>query len=496
MATKTWLGGIGTIGYNSGGPTEPTVGDIITGATSGASGAYISATITGGGWAGSDAAGVMMFRAISGTFTEDELLTNTTQSDADIATIDIATTPLVDLSGNFTTAENWDTAVVPADGDSLVFNGFATEVPASFADATLQTVGRKFSVTQLATIGYDSGSDEPDVGDILLGLTSGATARYVSTTLTGGTWGGGNAAGVLSLKSVKGTFTNDEIIQNTTQADVDVLTIDTGTAYVNPLDQSAKDFVSIIVSSSYTGNIGYQDTTTDVYVALLCAAGSVSFSGSGKMYLFSKHAAADIDSVVCAATGTITLGKADSSGQELITVTNAGGTVTILPAIAGTTAAPELDELFSVANAATNTIGEDNSSAVLLVRVILGTVLLKCSAAEINVSGGTLNIGASDFAPAATRTITKLLQFAGTVKIDMAVTISELRCFDGTLTTSGSGTKILGDAAINAGTIEVYDANVDLTGGAVGSVTLAANAEVKQLTNGSFNPPKQVNTTW
>jgi len=142
MAIKTWLGGIGTIGYDVG-LNEPAVGDILTGAA-GAFGTLVSCTLTSGAW-GSTAAGVLTFRAISGTFVEDEVITNTTQSEA-MGSIDIATTPLTDSSGDFDTAANWDASGVPAGGDTIYFNGLATTVPAPWDGSDKQTEGKKFSV--------------------------------------------------------------------------------------------------------------------------------------------------------------------------------------------------------------------------------------------------------------------------------------------------------------------------------------------------------------
>ena len=77
----------GTLDYDSGGATEPTVGETITGATSGRVGTLVSYTTTGGAWATSDAEGVMTLSDLSGpvVYTNDELLTGSTTG-ADMAT--------------------------------------------------------------------------------------------------------------------------------------------------------------------------------------------------------------------------------------------------------------------------------------------------------------------------------------------------------------------------------------------------------------------------
>jgi len=62
------------------------------------------------------------------------------------------------------------------------------------------------------TLAYTSGgTTEIVAGDLIVGATSGAVATVVSLTLTGGTWAGGNAAGVLTIKNQVGTFQSEKI---------------------------------------------------------------------------------------------------------------------------------------------------------------------------------------------------------------------------------------------------------------------------------------------
>ena len=396
-----------------------------------------------------------------------------------------------------------------------------------------------------ATIGYDSGSDEPTAGDILTGTTSAAFAIFVSATVAGGSWVGNDASGVLTLKSVSGTFLEDEVIINTTTGDTDIADIHiAGSAYVDnagdfniaanwspsgvpadgddlffngladtvpvgfadstnhtegkkysvtdTLDQSAKDFPTIIVSENYDGNIGYgfDSEVPPVYHALRCAADSVVFEGSGEFHLVSQHATEDLDSVVSSSSnGTMYLGKSDTNGQAIIDVVNSGNVINILTAATDTLAAPEVDNIVCASRRGSVNVPEDNSSATLLIRSILGTVNCNCSTAEVQVAGGSFNWGAADFAPAAARTITKMLLFQGNVNWDMAGTISELICYDGKFSLSGSGVKVLGDSTKNNGTIEIYNAAVSLVG-ASNNISLAADSEVKVLGGGSFSAPK------
>ena len=71
---------------------------------------------------------------------------------------------------------------------------------------------------------FDSGSIEPLVGDILTGVTSGATAKVVSVTKDGGTWEGGDADGSIVLEDYEGCFNDDEEVAGSTGGD-NVLTV-------------------------------------------------------------------------------------------------------------------------------------------------------------------------------------------------------------------------------------------------------------------------------
>ncbi|MHA1287014.1 MAG: carbohydrate binding domain-containing protein [Candidatus Thorarchaeota archaeon] len=62
----------------------------------------------------------------------------------------------------------------------------------------------------LGTLNFDSGSVEPQVGETLTGATSGAVGKVISVTVTGGTWGGGNAAGSIELGACTGRFNDNE----------------------------------------------------------------------------------------------------------------------------------------------------------------------------------------------------------------------------------------------------------------------------------------------
>jgi len=77
----------------------------------------------------------------------------------------------------------------------------------------------------LGTLNFDSGSVEPQVGETLTGATSGAVGKVISVTVTGGTWGGGDAAGSIELGAVTGTFQDNENVDGSVGG-ANILTVD------------------------------------------------------------------------------------------------------------------------------------------------------------------------------------------------------------------------------------------------------------------------------
>lgn len=61
-------------------------------------------------------------------------------------------------------------------------------------------------------LNFTLGTSAISEGDIITGKTSTATARVIGVTINGGTWGAGNAYGVLKLRYQTGTF-QSELIQ-------------------------------------------------------------------------------------------------------------------------------------------------------------------------------------------------------------------------------------------------------------------------------------------
>lgn len=74
------------------------------------------------------------------------------------------------------------------------------------------------------SVAFTSGSVRPKRGDAIAGATSAATATVMEAVLVSGTWAGGDAAGVLFVKSDSGTF-QAENLNNTTTSENNFATI-------------------------------------------------------------------------------------------------------------------------------------------------------------------------------------------------------------------------------------------------------------------------------
>jgi hypothetical protein len=138
-----------TVSYTSGGTYQILVGDVITGATSGATARVIAITLTSGTWAGGDAAGVITVCDQVGTFQSENLNVG---ANSNVATIG-ANTAAVSLNA----ADTFDMTALPADltknlitvGDNsllcvsveqTVSGGTATIAPILYDNASTPTV--------------------------------------------------------------------------------------------------------------------------------------------------------------------------------------------------------------------------------------------------------------------------------------------------------------------------------------------------------------------
>lgn len=218
------------------GQTEPSVGDQIDGATSGASGFLLEITVDSGSWAGNDAAGTMILRNVTGTFQNDENLQVSAATQA--VANGTAETPVGDTDAEQASyvadardAARAEIAALPGSGDVLGTTVYSGDVYA-FRNNVGGTAAVMYKATSSGwsaqsfgvTLDFTSGSTEPSEGDTISGNTSSATATVERVVLQSGSWGAGDAAGYLVMSGQSGTF-GSETIDNDTTSDVDVMTI-------------------------------------------------------------------------------------------------------------------------------------------------------------------------------------------------------------------------------------------------------------------------------
>jgi len=90
---------------------------------------------------------------------------------------------------------------------------FAKIVPGNTITSILPTYSEFVTYTERTVAYTGGGTTEIVAGDWIVGATSSAKAEVVSLTLTGGTWAGGDAAGVMRLRSSQGTWTSGENVK-------------------------------------------------------------------------------------------------------------------------------------------------------------------------------------------------------------------------------------------------------------------------------------------
>lgn len=219
------------------GTVEPSVGDLIVGATSGASGFLLEAiTLDSGTWGGGDGVGAMILRNVTGTFEDDEALqvsavTQATANGTASASVGDTDAELLQYTTDARTAARALIAVVPGSGD---VRGVCTYLGDKYAFR--DNVGATACIMHKATssgwsaqsfgktLDFTSGSNEPAEGDTITGATSAATATVQRVVLQSGTWSGGDADGYLVLSGQTGTFVSENV-DNTTQATANDFTI-------------------------------------------------------------------------------------------------------------------------------------------------------------------------------------------------------------------------------------------------------------------------------
>jgi len=121
------------------------MGDTVTGATSSATGVVMAVGVTFGSWAGSNAAGVLYLKDLSGTFSDDESLqvSAATLATADGASVrgyrDLTLTASWSSGVNVAVAPDVDIAAASLSSDALPtdLNALAYSLPTSADDGVI-----------------------------------------------------------------------------------------------------------------------------------------------------------------------------------------------------------------------------------------------------------------------------------------------------------------------------------------------------------------------
>jgi len=213
------------------GTNEPAINDAINGSLSSETGRVAGFTLTSGDWSTNNAVGLLAVYNASGTFVDNDVLTNTTQTNT------LATQDGAQLSQSAPTEilfNQWLQAaiegrravitVVPGEGDILGVWGFEGSrytfrnavggaTAAMYRDTTagwvLQNLGESIAYTTGATAEFV-------VGETITGGTSGATGVISNYTITSGSFTGGDAAGTIYFHTLaSGPFQAETITGGT-----------------------------------------------------------------------------------------------------------------------------------------------------------------------------------------------------------------------------------------------------------------------------------------
>jgi hypothetical protein len=104
---------------------------------------------------------------------------------------------------------------------------FDTGPTLAAGDAKVWTDNQIFTNLSAEAVAFTLGSEKPTLGDTIDGATSAASGTFMFAVVSSGTFGGGDAAGTLFLKSVSGTFQSENLDINGGTANVMTIGADT-----------------------------------------------------------------------------------------------------------------------------------------------------------------------------------------------------------------------------------------------------------------------------
>jgi hypothetical protein len=148
-------------------------------------------------------------------------------------------------------ASDYEGIVIGYSLDSGVFSSGTAA-----GDIIVAAIDREFSVADneqfdlLGELHFDSGSEEPSVGDTISGATSGSTAVVHRVLLLSGTWAGGDATGIIYILTESAPFNvaTPENIDNDTSTDTNVATMVAHTLHAT--DDALKSTAEVLIDSA------------------------------------------------------------------------------------------------------------------------------------------------------------------------------------------------------------------------------------------------------
>lgn len=213
-----------------GGSAAVSEDDVVTGATSGATGrAVVDGVVLTGTTGGGDAAGYLVLTQVTGQFEDNEAL--------QVSAANVAVADGIDLqraAENDTNDSTWlrsaiekareDITAVPGSGPvrGVWFykgNSYAFRDNAGGTAGVMyrSTSGGWVAQSLGLRLGFTGGGSANTVesGDEIEGVTSGATATVERVVLQSGSWSGGDAAGYFVISGQTGTFVAENIDDTT-----------------------------------------------------------------------------------------------------------------------------------------------------------------------------------------------------------------------------------------------------------------------------------------
>lgn len=215
--------------FDAGTGTEPTPGNTIDGATSGAS-ATLHLVVTESGTWGVDAAGYLVLFEKTGNFQDNESLEVSATGFATSSTADIERAAPTDaLDKQYVIAAQAARraliAAVPGSGPVRgvwLYNGvvyaFRDNVGATAGVMHASSAAGWTTVPLGDYIDFSAGTAEFLEGETVTASPSGATGVVVAVGVTSGSWSGNDAAGRLYIKSISGTFTASDTLSSASGA--------------------------------------------------------------------------------------------------------------------------------------------------------------------------------------------------------------------------------------------------------------------------------------